>query len=84
MSQFIIHHCEPLGDSRWQLIGDLMDGDVSAGDSIVLAGQNFEVLAIALLDELSEKVDYIGLTISAQALEEVSGLSAQILNTANI
>lgn len=84
MNQFIIHYAQQLSDGRWQLIGDLVQGDVSAGDNIVLAGQNFEVLAIELLEDLSEKMDYIGLTIVAQELPEVAGLAVEILNTANI
>ena len=73
MNQFLIHSVRPQSENQYLLIGDIMEGDVSVGDDILLplesgAIQPLKITNIELLDQISEKMDYIGLMIVAPLL----------------
>lgn len=73
MNQFLIHSIRAQSENKYLLIGDIMEGDVSVGDDIIIplahgVIQPLKVANIEVLDQISEKMDYIGLTVVAPLL----------------
>jgi hypothetical protein len=81
MNQFLIHSLLPKSENQYLLIGDIMAGDVSVGDDILLPldgglMQPLKVISIEVLDQISEKMDYIGLTVASENIRLTENLAA--------
>lgn len=80
MNQFVIHRVNKKTDGQYQFVGDIASGDMTVGDILHIQANDqsykIPVLDIHLLDEISQKVDYIGLLVSGHDLEHLEGCTA--------